>query len=110
MSRSIPCRSSRPANRPRKPGSRCAWSRSSTCSTTCTAAVRPNRASSARGSGSRLRIVPVASPSLSLPLLGFDSCSVNVSLPSSCSSSSTATRTVLLLSPGATVSVPLAAV
>ena len=70
MSRSMPRRSSRPAKRPRKPGARGAASRSSTCSTTCTAAVRPNRASSARGSGSRFSIVREDSPAwnVSVPL------------------------------------------
>ena len=111
MSRSIPRRSSRPANRPRKPGSRGACSRSSTCSTTCTAAVRPNRASSARGSGSRFSIVPVASPSVTRPPPeALDSVSVSVSSPSSCASSSTTTSTVFDDSPAWNVSVPLAAV
>ena len=41
--------------------------RSSTCSTTCRAAARPNRASSARGSGSELTTVPVASSSVTRP-------------------------------------------
>ena len=109
MSRSMPRRSSRPANRPRKPGSRGACSRSSTCSTTCTAAVRPNRASSARGSGSRFSIVPVASPSVSRPDEAFDSRSVSVSSPSSWASSSTPTSIVFDDSPGPNFSVPLAA-
>ena len=110
ISRSMPRRSSRPANRPRNPGSRGACSRSSTCSTTCTAAVRPKRASNARGSGSRFLIVPVASPSDSRPDEAFDSVSVNVSSPSSCASSSTATSMVFDDSPAWNVSVPLAAV
>ena len=46
---------------------------SSTCSTTCTAAARPNRASSARGSGPVLTIVPVASSAVSRPPEAFDS-------------------------------------
>ena len=107
-SRSIPGRSARPANRPSTPGARGAWSRSSTCSTTCTAAVRPNRASSARGSGSRFSIVPVASPSVSRPPEGFDS--VTVSPPSSWASSSTGTDTVFDVWPAAKRSVPLVAV
>ena len=73
MTRSMPRRSSRPATSPRKPGSRGAAIRSSTCSTTCTAAVRPNRASSARGSGWWFLIVPVASLSVSRPREAFDS-------------------------------------
>ena len=56
------------STRPRKPGFRAASSRSSTCSTTCSAAVRPNRASSARGSGSELTIVPVVSSSGTRPV------------------------------------------
>ena len=110
MSRSIPRRSSRPATSPRKPGSRGASMRSSMCSTTCTAAVRPKRASSARGSGSRLTIVPVASPSATRPPEAFDSRSVSVSSPSSCESSSTATLIFFDDSPERNVSVPLAAV
>ena len=109
-SRSIPRRNSRPANRPRKPGSRGAASRSSTCSTTCTAAVRPNRASSARGIGSWFSIVPVASPSVSRPDEAFDSVSDSVSSPSSCASSSTPTSIVFDRSPAPNLSVPLAAV
>ena len=110
ISRAIPGRSSWPANRPRKPGARGAAIRSSTCSTTCTAAVRPKRTKSARGSGSRFLIVPVASPSVSRPPAAFDSVSVSVSSPSSCASSSTATSTVCDDAPAWNVSVPLAAV
>ena len=109
ISRSIPRRSSRPANRPRNPGSRGAAVRSSTCSTTSTAAVRPKRAGSARGSGSELTIVRVASPSVSRPPEAFDSTSVGVSSPSSCASSSTVTSTAVDDSPVSNVSVPLAA-
>ena len=72
----------------------------------CTAAVRPKRASSALGNGSRFLIVPVASPSASRPAEAF----VSVSSPSSCASSSTATSTVFDDSPASNVSVPLAAV
>ena len=100
----MPRRSSRPANRPRKPGSRGAASRSSTCSTTCTAAARPNRASSARGIGSWFSIVPVASPSVSRPDEAFDSVSVSVSSPSSCASSNTPTSIVFDRSPAAKTS------
>ena len=108
ISRSMPGRSARPATRPSMPGARGAASRSSTCSTTCTAAVRPNRASSARGNGSALSIVPVASPSVRCPPDTFDKVSVNVSSPSSCASSSTATVIVRDDSPVWNVSVPLA--
>ena len=109
MSRSMPRRSSRPATRPRNPGSRDASNRASTCSTTCTAAVRPKRASSARGSGSVFLIVPVASPSVTRPDEAFDRRSVSVSSPSSCESSNTATSTVFDDSPARNFSVPLAA-
>ena len=57
----MPGRSCRPATWASTPTSRGAASRSSTCSTTCTAAVRPNRAIKACGSGSLFPIVPVAS-------------------------------------------------
>ena len=106
MSRSMPRRRARPANRPRKPGSRGAWSRSSTCSTTCTAAVRPKRAISARGSGSLFWMVPVAVPSAMRAPETFDSVSVSVSSLSSWESSSTSTRTVFDVSPVAKLSVP----
>ena len=76
----------------------------------CTAAVRPKRAKSARGSGSRFLIVPVASPSASRPAEAFDSVSVSVSSPSSCASSSTVTSIVFDDSPAWNVSVPLAPV
>ena len=50
------------ANRPGRRGHpRGAFSRASTCSTTCSATVRPNRAIGGRGSGSEFSIVPVAS-------------------------------------------------
>ena len=99
MSRSIPLRSSRPAKRPRKPSSRGACSRSSTCSTTCIAAVRAKRAKSARGIGSSCSIYPVASPSVITASEAFDSRSVNVSSPSSCVSSSSVTSTVFVRAP-----------
>ena len=110
ISRSIPGRSSRPANRPRKPGLRGACSRSSTCSTTCTVAARPNRAIHAFGITSRFLIVPVASRSAMTATRAFESVSVMVSSPSSWSSSSTATSTVFNVSPGPNVSVPEVAV
>ena len=53
------------------------------------AVVRPNRASGARGSGSRFSIVAVVSPSGSRPYEALDS--VSVSSPSSCASSSSET-------------------
>ena len=61
-------------------------------------------------SGSRFLIVPVASSSVSRPRDAFDSVSVNVSSPSSCESSSTATSIVCDDSPAWKESVPLAAV
>ena len=109
-SRSMPGPTSRPANRARKPGSRGFAIRSSTCSTTCSADARPNRAISAAGSRSAFSIVPVASPSSRRAPDAFDSASTNVSSPSSCASSSTPTSTVLDDSPAANVNVPLAAV
>ena len=108
-SRSMPGRNSRPANRARKPRSRGAAIRCSTCSTTCSAVARPNRASSAAGIRSAFSIVPVASASSSHAPAAFDSTSTNVSSPSSCASSSTVTSMVLLDSPAWNVSVPLAA-
>ena len=59
-SRSCPGRSSRPAKRARKPRRRGAAIRSSMCVTTCSAVARPKRASSAAGTRSVFRIVPVA--------------------------------------------------
>ena len=108
-SRSIPGRNSRPANRARKPRSREPAIRSSTCSTTCSAVARPKRASSAAGIRSVFSIVPVASASSSHAPVAFDSASVNVSSPSSCASSSTATSMVFDDSPAANVNVPDAA-
>ena len=105
----MPGRSSRPANRARKPRSRGAAIRCSTCSTTCSAVARPNRASSAAGIRSAFSIVPVASASSSHAPDAFDSARVNVSSPSSCASSSTATSMVFVEAPAANVSVPLAA-
>ena len=77
------------------------------------AAARPNRASQSRWSGSVLVILPVATKSVifaELTGVGLLSVSVNVSLLSSCTSSRRAIVTVLLVSPGWKVSVPLAAV
>ena len=110
ISRSMPGRTCRPATWPRKPVSRCASIRSCTCSTTCTAAARPNRAKSAFGSGSRFSIVPVASPSVTRPPEGLDSRSVSVSSPSSWKSSSTVTSMLPDELPDSMVSIPLAAV
>ena len=107
-SRSMPGRRSRPANRARKPGSRGFAIRASTCSTTCCAVARPNRASSAAGSRSAFSIVPVASASSRRASDTFDSASTNVSSPSSCASSSTGTATVFDDSPASNVNVPLA--
>ena len=97
----------RPATWPSKPGARGALTRSSTCSTTCSAAVRPNRATRAAGNASWLVIVPVAVPSVIVPFDGFDSVSVSVSPASSCESSSTGTSMVAELLPALIVSVPL---
>ena len=87
-----------------------AASRSPTASSTCPAAVRPKRASQARGSGSLLTIVPVAAASRMRAPDAFDSVSVSVSSPSSCASSSTVTFTVFSVSPAWKVSVPETAV
>ncbi len=95
-----------PATRPSKPGARGAFARSSTVSTTCGAAVRPKRATRAAGSASWLLIVPVAVSSVSVPLDGFDSVSVSVSLPSLCSSSRTGTSMLPEELPAPMVSVP----
>ena len=78
----------------------------------CTAAVRPNRAISARGIASWFSIVPVAVASVSTPLDAFDSVSVSVSVssPSLCESSSTVTSMLPDELPDSMVSIPLAAV
>ena len=96
----------RPATRPSNPGARGAFTRSSTCSTTCNAAVRPKRATRAAGNASWFVMVPVADESVRLPLDGFDSVSVNVSDPSLCSSSMTDTSMLPLELPAPIVSVP----
>ena len=85
-------------------------SRSVTASTTWSATVRPKRASHACGIGSEFSIVPVASPSRIRAPDAFESVSVSVSPSSSWASSSTGTFTVFAVSPGAKVSMPLAAV
>ena len=77
--------------------------------TTCSAADRAKRASSAAGIRSAFSILPVASASPRRTPDGFDSRSVSVSSPSSCASSSTLTEIVPDDSPAANVSVPLAA-
>ena len=109
-SRSRPGCSSRPANRARKPRRRGAAIRSSMWVTTCSAVARPKRASSAAGIRSAFSIVPVASPSPRFAPEAFDNRRLNVSSPSSCASSSTATAMVFDDSPAANVSVPLVAV
>ena len=76
----------------------------------CTAAVRPNRATSARGIASWFSIVPVAVASVRTPLDAFDSVSVSVSSPSLCESSSTVTSMLPDELPDSMVSIPLAAV
>ena len=96
----------RPAKRPSKPGTRGALTRSSTCSSTWTAAARPKRAVSAAGSASWFVIVPVAVASVSVPADAFESVIVSVSLPSLCSSSRTATSMLPLELPAPIVSVP----
>ena len=74
-------RSSRPPrNGPRRPASAAPGLRSSTCSTTSTADVRPNRASGARGSRFRFPIVAVVSPPVSRPDETLDSISVSPAL------------------------------
>ncbi len=92
--------------------------RSSTCSTTCTAAVRPKRASSARGSASALLMVPVALSSsrmsrrsYSRSLYGSTSCAsviwaTTVSPSSSTSSSISETFIFLVVSPGTKTNQP----
>ena len=79
-------------------------------STTWSPTVRPNRASHACGIGSEFAIVPVAVPSAIRAFDAFESVSVSVSPPSSCTSSRIGTETVVATSPGAKVSVPLVAV
>lgn len=99
-----------PGTRASTPGCRGAEMRSSTCSTMCTAAVRPKRAMSAAGIASWFSIVPVAVALVSTAPEGFDNVSVSVSSPSSCASSSTATSMVCDVCPVPNVSVPLFAV
>ena len=94
---------------PERPGARAASKRASTASIACSPTVRPKRASHACGIASVLLMVPVASASASFTRagLGLWSLSVIVSEPSSCTSSSTGTETVLEVSPAAKVSVPV---
>ena len=99
-----------PASVTSTPGARGAASRASTASIACSATVRPKRASHACGIASEFSIVPVAAPSAMRAPTGFESLSTIVSEPSSSLSSSTATSTVLSVSPAAKTSVPLAAV
>ena len=101
-----------PASDTSTPGARAARIRLSTAPSTCSATVRPNRASHARGIASAFSMVPVALASASFTLVGdgFESASVSVSFPSSYASSSTGTETVRLVSPAAKVSVPAVSV
>ena len=71
ISRSMPGRTSRPANWASTPTMRGAAIRASTHSTTCTAAVRPNRPIKARGSGSLFLMVPFATASAMTTPTGF---------------------------------------
>ena len=75
-----------------------------------TAAVRPKRAISALGNASWFVMVPVALESVRSPLEASESVTVNVSLPSLCSSSMTDTWMVPDELPALIVSVPLVAV
>ena len=92
------------------PAVRGASSRAPTASTTCSASVRPNRASHAFGILSVFSIVPVASRSPSRAPSTFESRSRKVSWPSSWPSSKIGTRTVFEVSPAAKVRLPLVAV
>ena len=105
----MPGRTSRPANWASTPTGRGAAIRASTRSTTCTAAVRPNRPIKARGSGSLFLMVPFATASAMTTPTGFHRYSAIVSCPSSWASSITVTLTVFTVSPGRNVSVPVAA-
>ena len=71
------------------------------------ATLRPNLAIHALDNGSELTIVPVATPSAMRAPEALRSRSVKVSSPSSTTSSSTGTRTVFPVSPGAKLSLPL---
>ena len=72
--------------------------------------MRPKRAIHACGIGSEFSIVPVAVPSAIRAPDAFERESVSVSEPSLCASSTIGTDTVLPMSPGSNVSVPLVAV
>ena len=98
--------SSCPASHACAPPPRGSSSRACTPATTCSASVRPNRASHARGIASAFSMVPTASSSTIQAPCAFRSFSRNVSSPSSCPSSSTGTETVFSISPTAKVSVP----
>ncbi len=95
-----------------EPAPRGVSSRAVTDATASEATMRPNRASHIACSGSSFLTTPFASRCIlrRYAPCGFESLSVNVSLPSSCESSSSATETVFAVSPGAKVSVPDAAV
>ena len=102
-----------PASDTSTPGKRAARIRLSTAFSTCSATVRPKRAVHACGIWSVLVMVPVAVPSdirTYADGVGFESVSVTVSPPSSCSSFSTGTETVFEVSNSPKVSVPEVAV
>ena len=84
--------------------------RPATASTTWPATVRPKCDSHIFCNGSEFSMVPVAVPSAITAPEAFESRSVKVSSPSSTASSSTGTRTVFSVSPGANLSLPLVCV
>ena len=98
-----------PARRASTPARGAARNRSSTASSTCSATVRPKRDSHAFGMWSLFSMVPFATASAMVAPTAFVSISHITSRPSSWASSSTATWTVLNVSPGANASVPEAA-
>ena len=98
-----------PANVARNPAALGAARRPATASRTWSVTVRPNRPSHAAGIRSVFSIRPTARRSPSRAPRAFSSLSTRTSVPSSCASSSTATATVFAVSPGAKLSVPLAA-
>ena len=95
-----------PARRASTPARGAARSRSLTASSTCSATVRPNRASHAFGMWSLFSMVPDATASAMIAPSSFHRYSHIASSPSSWASSSTATLTVFTVSPGANTSVP----
>ena len=95
-----------PATTVRVAGVRALRSRWSTASSVCSHAVRPKRPSHARGIGSLLTIVPVASASANSAPAALLRRRANVSEPSSCASSSTVTSMVCVVSPASKVRVP----